>query len=321
MQGPLIQDPLGFDVPLPLAASFYPLGFPLTVETNAPEVLTLAASLWSKWKPRAGARPAHLRIAVSDTAATVPVIPGMPRGQRHLISAIHSPENFAICDVRNSFAWACVTRDIALDTEYFRYHFLDMLAYLMIDSAHLAPVHGACVAWRDRAMLLCGDSGAGKTSLAYTCARLGWTYLSDDATHVVRGDNTPSVAGRPYFIRFRESARALFPELANFVPKRRPNGKLDIEVETSRLDLAVAEERPLGHIVFLNRSDVPDARIEDYPASRALTHFETLVCYGDETVRREQAKTFRSLLRLPVQRLTYRDLAAAESALRELAES
>jgi hypothetical protein len=246
----------------------------------------------------------------------------MPRGQQHLISVIHSPENFAVCDVRASFAFAAVTRDVATNLDYFQYHFLEPLAYLMVDAAHLAPMHAACVAWRDKAIVLCGDSGAGKTSLAYACARQGWTYLSDDGTYVIRGRSEPWVAGRPFRIRFRESARKLFPELERFTPTWRPNGKLDIEVDTEALSLRTSTEKPAGHVVFLDRRETPGRAVFGaYPAASAKQKLEALVVYGDERIRREQSRALNSLLQLPVSRLTYGDPESAERALRALAQS
>jgi hypothetical protein len=317
-----LLDPLGFDTPLPLSACFYPMGFPLVLETNCAEILRLAGSLWSRWKARNTARPARFRIAVSDEPSIFPLTPVMPRGQQHLISIIHSAENFGMCDVLQSFAYVAVTRDVAMDVEYFRYHFLEILAYGMIDAAHLAPLHASCVAWGNKAVVLCGESGAGKTSLAYACARHGWTYLSDDATHVVRDRAVPWVAGRPFRIRFRESARELFPELRRFTPKRRPNGKLDIEVETEELNISVSTENPASHMVFLNRSSsIKRANIDEYAVDQASARVQRLVCYGDERIRHEQDVAIRNLLQLPVRRLTYSDTDSAEHALRELVES
>ena len=205
--------------------------------------------------------------------------------------------------------------------EYVRYHFLEPLAYLMIDGAHLAPLHASCVAWKGNAVVLCGESGAGKTSLAYACARLGWTYLSDDATHIIRGRREPWVAGRPFFIRFRESARGLFPELRAYVPRERPNGKMDIEVDTQELNLKVIPESPAGHIVFLDRSGTGRAALDSCSVSHASARLQVLACYGDNGIRQEQQEAFNSFLKLPIAKLTYSDIYSAEQVLRRLAES
>jgi hypothetical protein len=246
----------------------------------------------------------------------------MPRGQNHLVSIVHGPENFATCDLARGFTFACLTSDVARNRPYVRYHFLEPAVYLMIEAAHLSAVHASCVSLHGRAVLLCGDSGAGKTSLAYACARKGWTYLSDDATHIVRGRSDRKVVGRPFRIRFRESARRIFPELQQFTPELRPNGKLDIEVETSALGLTVALESNAACIVFLNRQDHNRrASLAPFARAEAARRLQTPICFGDERARLEQSSTLVEFLRSPIVELTYSDFSGAENLLRSLLES
>jgi len=314
------NDPLGYDRPLPLQARYYPMGFPLDLATNSEDILAAADRMWAQFPATSHQHAASLRVLVEDYDSPGPPVPCMPRGRNHLVSMIHGPDNFAVCDLAGSFTFACLTRDVARDQAWVRYHFLEPAGFLMIDARHLSPVHASCAALHGRAVLLCGDSGAGKTSLAYACARKGWTYLSDDATHIVRGRADHAVVGRPFRIRFRESARLLFPELNQFTPERRPNGKLDIEVETGALGMAVALESHATHLVFLNRRDQP-ARVQPFARKEAARRLQSLHIYGDEKVRSEQRRALTQFLRLPIVELTYNDLDGAESALRTLVES
>ncbi|HEX3880002.1 MAG TPA: hypothetical protein VHW24_23640 [Bryobacteraceae bacterium] len=316
-----VYDPLGYDLPLPLKARYYPVGYPLDLVTNSEDVLRAANYIWGQFPPSTWqSDAATLRVIVDDRDALLPPVASMPRGQNHLVSFVHGPDNFAVCDLARSFTFACLTQDVASDASYIRYHFLEPAGYLMVDAAHLCPVHASCVSLNGRAMLLCGDAGAGKTSLAYACARNGWTYLSDDATHIVRASTDYAVAGRPFRIRFRESGRKLFPELSVFTPELRPNGKLDIEVETSALGIATAFESHASHVVFLNRRpDVKRAEIRMFARCAALDRLSQLICYGDARIRSEQSRALADFLQLPIVELGYRDLDDAEQTLRALA--
>jgi len=77
--------------------------------------------------------------------------------------------------------------DEALGSPLFRHYFLETLALTALDAIFFTPLHAACVSRAEVGTLLCGDSGAGKSSLAYACARRGWTLVSDDAVHLAPG--------------------------------------------------------------------------------------------------------------------------------------
>ncbi len=324
-------DPLRCRAPLPLVAMCHPIGFSLEIATNAPEVLAVAGELWAGYPRLSNSKPVRFHVAVedaqisrraSDTAQGQPVV----RGREHLVSVIESPRNFAVADLSRGFAYASLTHDLAADQNRFRYYFLEPLVHLMIDSLHTTPLHASCVALphagnanKARAAVLCGPSGAGKTSLAYACARRGWTYLSGDATHLLRRGNGHTVAGRPHHIRFRVSARRLFPELNAFPPMLRPNGKCGFEVDTGRLGIPTAYRAQARAVVFLHRhSDSSPAEIHSFPREKAQHILQQVVCYGEDDTRRQQIAALDRFLDLPLFALHYRDLDEAERALRQL---
>jgi hypothetical protein len=233
---------------------------------------------------------------------------------------VHSPENFAVADLAGAFGFAWLTRDVAADSAYCRYYFLEPLVYITLSALHVTPLHASCIALNDCAVVLCGDSGAGKTSLAYACARRGWQYLADDAAHIVRSSHDHSVVGRPYTIRFRESARWLFPELNRFTSSRRPSGKIDFEIETHELGLSIALKHPASHIVFLRRErSCAAAHLRPFPREEAERRLAQVICFGNEQIRSEQRESISRFVTLPISELVYSDLESAELALRSLA--
>src|SRR5207249_3328414 len=141
-------------------------------------------------------------------------------------------------------------------------------------------------------------------------ARRGWTFISGDAVGMLRHTSDYTVIGRPLEIRFRETARSLFPELQSYKAALRPSGKFDIEADTQHLNLALAFEGKASHIVFLDRDPetVPPA-LESYPRDEAERRLEPAICYGGDAIRRAQHRTLSHFLNLPVWRLRYADLA------------
>jgi hypothetical protein len=313
-------DPIRSRVPLRLSDICYPAGFPLEIATNTSEVLAAAGELWSAY-PRLS-RSAPLRLEVAVEGEGFDAGPAVVRGREHLVAIAQPPANLAVADLSRGFAWACLTRDTVARRDCFRYFFLEPLVYLMVDARYAAPLHAACISLAGRAVLLCGASGAGKTSLAYACARRGWSYLSDDATHLLRRARKPTVAGRPHRIRFRASASKLFPELNAFPPALRPSGKWDIEIESRRLGLASACRAEAKALVFLNRGPgIPAARLSAIPRKTARRTLKEVVCYGTEIMRARQLAALARVLALPVLELRYHDFAEAERQLRTLVET
>jgi hypothetical protein len=213
-------------VPLPYEREFYPYGFPLRITSNSLQVLAAAEENWGGLRRRFGTAPLNLRCLVSESASGSLPPPPVVRAQCNLFVSVADTENFCSCDLAAGFASAWVTQTVVAARGYFRYHILDALAYSLLDALHLVAIHAACVALHGHGVLLAGDSGVGKSSLAYACARRGWTYCSDDASSLVVRGPGHSVLGNPRVFRFRESAAALFPEFAGLEESRRHGNPL-----------------------------------------------------------------------------------------------
>jgi len=200
-----------------------------------------------------------------------------------------------------------------------RYFFLEASAYLLVTSAFLAGVHAACVAWQGRGVLLAGDSGAGKSSMAYACARSGWTYISDDASYLVRDSDAPEIIGNPFSIRLRESAALLFPEFAGSAITSHPYGKKTIEIPTSKLgDVKTSCRGNVQAVVFLNRDGAASPELVPFPKEEALRIWSKGICYGDDDVRSGHHLAYSKLLAVDTYELKYAEAADAIRCLENL---
>jgi hypothetical protein len=317
----VVPDPMLYGQEFPRRVTVYPLGQAVEIATNSLSVENAALSLWSQYPLIFDSSTISLRIAVSERDAESPYTSPTPRGQGHLVSIITSSDNFAVADLSDGFGFAWLTRDLAGRLTSLISGFLEPLVYLMVAARHFAQVHGACVSLRGRGVVLCGESGAGKTCLAYACARAGWQLVSGDAIQIVRSSSGREIIGRPYSLRFRESARRLFPELANLQTSLSPSGKIDIEAKTMDLAIDSTIETRASHVVFLNRvSGVSEPFFDTVPFEEAFAYLVQAVSYGDEALRSAQKKSLAELLTRPILRLTYANLDGAERALRSLVE-
>lgn len=313
------NDPLLYTLPLPFEGEFYPMGFPVRIATNYKPALSAARLMWSRFPKLFEQPPMRVKITVdADSHQGLPLEEPVLRGQEHLFSIVADRRNFVTADLNAGFGHVSITRVVAEDTAHLRYHFLEPLAYVLIAARHVAFVHAACVALDGRGVILCGSSGAGKTCLAYACARRGWTFVSGDAVAVLDGREDHRIAGRPFDIRFRHTATRLFPELERFPRVLRPSGKTDIEIDPEKLKLSCAVESKASHLVFLERTEAGKPSLAAISAAEARNRLEESICFGDFSVRERHGRALERLARLPAVRLRYSGVDAAERALRSM---
>jgi hypothetical protein len=314
------HDPVLSDFRLPLRAVYYPLGFAVEIATNSGEVLAAAEESWGRFQKAFSEPPVRLEIGVTaeDSQECLPPPPSCwARG--HLLTNIADAKNFSVCDLRGGFGFAWLTQAAVKNRAYFRYYFLEAAALTLLDSLYMTALHAACLEMGGHGVLLCGASGAGKSSLAFACARKGWKFLTDDGSAIVRKRMGRVVVGNPHQMRFRESAVELFPELKVHRVTPRATGKMAIEVATASLpEIHTITECQVQYIVFLNRLEPAPAGLSFLPEEIALQYFEQCICFGEEEVRQVQLASIHNLLTAKVFEMRYRDLDWAVERLATL---
>ncbi len=264
------------------------------------------------------ANPAlQVRIEVREGGS--PKCPPAPvlRLRGGLFSIVADAHNHAVCDLTRDISLVWLSSAALQHPKYVFYHFIESAAWLPITACHTTTIHAACVSRYGHGMLLSGDSGAGKSSLAYACAKAGWTYTSDDGSFLLRGADGPRVVGDCRKIRFRPSAKELFPELHGRELTPRVQGKPSVEVPTSELRLITAEEATIHSIVFLNRQPSAVAELLPLPPGTAIRRFGDFLSV--DAVRDLQLANLQKLSSIDAYELRYRDLQPAIDRLDLLA--
>ncbi len=307
---------------LHLHATYFPLGFPVELRTNSSAVLEAARQSWGDFRLRLQHYP-PLRICLEvsshrDRYAGLPPAPNC-RIEGHLISFISDAWNFLLCDLNAGFSFASVTEETVTSIPYLRYHFLESAAYPPIATTRATPIHAACVSIAGHGILLCGDSGAGKSSLAFAGARAGWTFTSDDSCSLPFDGKDRLVIGNCHQIRLRNSGVQLFPELEGRPITPRTTGKPSIEIRTAELpNLITCETAVVESIIFLNRGHrgtpglVPSSQETARRFFRQL-HYRHVASYST------QLAAIDRILEVPVYELHYTDLDWAIDRLETLA--
>jgi hypothetical protein len=223
--------------------------------------------------------------------------------------------NFAVCDYTRHFAFCRLNAAAVRDPSFVSYYFLEAIANFALTQLYLTPVHAACVARKGQGVLLCGASGEGKTTLAYFCAKQGWTYVSDNESWLVRAGGR-LLLGNPRRIRFRQSAADLFQELKSQQAGLHPNGKMSIEVPPNGLQTAY--QCGVEHVVFLARQSGSPARLRAIRSVDTVEHFLSELPVYEDWVREEQQISLNRIAELNPVELRYSDLESAWQALESL---
>jgi hypothetical protein len=316
---PALDDAFLSETPLPRRETFFPLGFPLELATNSEAVMAAARQCWGMFPAAYPGTPLSLCITVTEHEDDRVPPTAKFRTQQHLMSIVADARNHVTCDFSRGCAFGWVTRRVAEDTEFVRPFFLEAPAMTMLLTAHLAGIHGALITQHGVGTVLCGESFAGKSTLAYACARSGWTLVSDDCTFLLRNQTGRYAVGNPYSVRFREDAKTLFSELENCRITSRLNGKQGMEVQTSDLPISTANGCVIDHVVFLRRSSSGPAKMSRFHPDDGLAFLErTMAFYGPEEVQASQHQTYRRLLDAGTWELHYSKLSDAVELLNQL---
>jgi HPr Serine kinase C-terminal domain len=316
---PMISgDPLLRNASLPFKRLFHPLGFSIEVATNSERILVAAEESWGGLQRLFPELPLELRIALGEGISGMCPRAPLYRAQKNLLSVVADARNFAVCDRDQGFAFAWIDADPLEHQSYVRYHFLESIALNLLAAFYVTPLHAACVEFNGKGVLLCGNSGAGKSSLAYACARAGWKYISDDASYLVHRESTRLIAGNARQVRLRPSARKLFPELQGFTQSLWTAGKPTLEIRTALLpQVTTANYTTAEYIIFLNRS--AGASPELVPFSREVAQNwanQSPAATGDN--HEVQAASLRRLLNAQLLELRYSSLESAVDHLQTM---
>jgi hypothetical protein len=313
-----LWDPLGLAQPLPFEERYFPLGFPLRLETNARDVVEAAQDLWSDYTPAFETEPIRLVVQVrAEPRGEGLIAPEQPlgtpshHGREHLFTSILDPDNFLVWDLDRCFGFARLTSNVARKHLYTGHFFLEP-ALTCLAQRYATPIHASCVARGGRGILLVGQSGMGKSSLAWACTRAGLAFVSDDATWVLRDSDRPILFGKPHRMRFRPEALELFPGLASLRRIETVKGPRSFEIRTAEVpDLAKASTCEPWRILFLERRETGEVVLEPLGEADVKQRLSLSRNLFEPRVWREQEESLARLISCPAFVLRYSRLEEA----------
>src|SRR5258708_37723167 len=105
----VLRDPVLSSCPLPLRARFYPLGFPLDLETNSADVMQAASEGWGLFQQAFDETPMRISLGVLESESREIPPPSKFFSREHLLSITADTENVVVLDFNQGYALGWVT--------------------------------------------------------------------------------------------------------------------------------------------------------------------------------------------------------------------
>lgn len=240
----------------------FPLGHPVEIVTTSAEAVRIAERRWASAAPVFDAMPLRFSIEVVDEEGGHPALMFRPRRHGFFYYGPDRKSSFTI-EIREG-----EIRSTLGGLE----QLMEATILTALTWTFFIGVHAGCVMRNGHSVLLCGDAGAGKSTLAFGCGLAGWTVVSDNSLYWAEAPHDVLVSpGTP--VKLRGGARVMFGE------------KADTHMEIATL-------APPGPMVFLERRAGP-------VAARRKGDEETLLYlakYGARPDREYAEERHRALL-------------------------
>ena len=303
---------------LTMRRMYFPLGFPVEIRTNSEEIFPHCERKWSAFERRFDTEPIVAEIHVVESDSTECPPPPTYRFLQQTMVMVADASNFCVAEFPYGRTRMIMSAAALSHPGYVRQVFLDCAAACQIGTAYTTPIHAACVALGGAGVLLCGDSGAGKSSLAYACARAGWEYVTDDTSYLLRSSNDGRIIGDYHKLRFRPSAVDIFEELSGLPVLPRILGRPSMELATAPMEkIRRLESARVEFVVFLNRRTPGAAELVHYRTDVARRYMQKVLFGPPETLSAQYAD-IDQLLATEVFELRYESLEWAVQRLGRL---
>jgi len=240
------------------------LGIPVCFESDCADLLRLADQAFSG-PARTAARPRRgfiVRLQLANGGAGAPRMrtPAEPRlfSAGGALGSFIDAANFAWVSPELGRAFVSVSNQMLRFEYHVRYELIEFAVLTLLARARgLVPLHAACFGRRGRALLLIGNSGAGKSTTCLQALSDGLEFVSEDSVFV-RPD-TLAAAGLNAFLHVctdgsRFATDRVSAALRTAPRIRRRSGVQKLEIDLRRREFSLAA-RPLKivAVVILSR--------------------------------------------------------------------
>jgi hypothetical protein len=182
----------------------------------------------------------------------------------------------ALCDVKTRRVCVSYPESEASDPWLLAHLFFTIPLAELLKRLGLYMVHAAGLAVAGKGLLIAGQSGVGKTTLALALLRAGFDFLADDTVFLSLGESRLRILAFPDEMDVTAHTLGFFPELQRLTRASKPSGRFKQPVcGTSLYQVRPCWECAPGAIIFPQPGTSSHSILTSLPKAEALVQ---LVC-------------------------------------------
>jgi hypothetical protein len=194
-----------------------------------------------------------------------------------VLCGIVDANNYVVLSPDQRRALVVVSQDMLAHAYHVRYELIEFAVFVLAARGMgLVPLHGACLGWEGRGVLLLGPSGAGKSTLALHGLLHGLAFVAEDGVFVE--PQRMLATGVANYLHLRsESTRPLdaptraWIQAAPVIRRRSGVEKFEVDLRGSRARLAPAPLQLVGAVLVSSQvAQDPQQLLQPLPQGQAL---------------------------------------------------
>lgn len=181
----------------------------------------------------------------------------------------------------------------------------------------ILPLHGSCFSEKGVGVMICGESGAGKSSLTAAFCLSGSTFLTDDVTPVIIRDGKPYIRALSDRIKlWHHSLKALGMENEGLKRIDPGTDKFYYDIKSSR-----QSDHPLDIIIVLAVGEGKTAEIEELTGALKVSALRNEIYRWEylQGMPENEAKYFTDLVNVGKHTVLYEVIRPASISLQDMA--
>jgi len=163
----------------------------------------------------------------------------------------------------------------------------------------IMPIHGSCFVHNNKGIMLCGESGAGKSSLTAAFVIAGNEFLTDDVTPILFSDGLPFILPLSDRIKlWEDSLNQLKLEKGDLAQINQDYQKFYLPVDSK-----ITEPYPLHLIFIIEKHEHTDVKFQELQGIERFTALRNEIYRWEylEGMKESEAKYLNDLITISTQ--------------------